>query len=331
MAGKNDMSFAQQLAKDTMDGLMKQAAKETSDQMEQGGVALDPETQRKLVERELKMAADPDFAMQELAKETANERMRQRLQGTQAPVEPKPPEPDKAKVNQEIAETAKVMLERGIPAPVVAQFLMGAGMPAVPINLGGGNSGLTIPDFIQLLGVMNANKGSDELMRTLADMREEIKALKAERTAPVQPATPRSALAELKDTVAALVELGVVQRPGTEAVRIDGEPLEVVQEKNRHEEKMAEIKTERDHKQVLGDVLQSLPERIGEGLANRYLTEEQPVAAKAPAQKGPVQQEVYTCTNTTEDGETCNTKIPVPPGASVIQCPKCGKVYGKGG
>ncbi len=321
--------FAQDLARSAIDGLLKQAGKQAVQETQQAEVAIDPETHKKLVEREIRMAADPDFELAELAKQRAAERMRRSMDRPAEAREVKPePAPDKAKLNQEIGATAKAMLDMGIPPTVVASYLTGSTTPQVPIAFqGGGNQGLTLTDVLALVDRMNSSRANSDLMDILKEMRQEINALKNAPPAPrVDPVTAQTTQLEgLNNLIGALVNLGVVQRPGTAVAAAAGEPIEVVREKNRHDEKLAELAIEKDHKEKVGNLLAELPERIGAGVAGQLLSggEKPPVAQIAPT-------ETFICPHKDEiTGKACGTVIPIPQGTTRFACPTCHAEYGK--
>jgi len=96
-----------------------------------------------------------------------------------------------------------------------------------------------------------------------------------------------------------------------------GEPLENVKEKNRHEEKMEEIKDERDYHGRITDIAGEIPEGVGYGLAKRFGEER-----KSRGGDGDGGLKHMLCT---EKG--CGTKINFTPESEAITCPKCGMVY----
>jgi len=95
-----------------------------------------------------------------------------------------------------------------------------------------------------------------------------------------------------------------------------GGSLEELKEAHRHAEKMEEIKAEVEYKQTVGKTLADIPERIGRGIASQVAGEGEESGGSSSSLT------YYTCTE-----EGCGTKIPVPPEATSIKCPKCGMVY----
>lgn len=316
-------TFAETLARDAVDGILRRAGKQGQQDAQEGEVTLDPETQKKIIEREVKMAADPDFALAEEAKLSAADRMRRsRERPAETRQEKAAPEKDKAAINKEIGATAKAMLDMGIPPSVVAQYLVGSSTPQVPIAFaGGGNQGLTLIDVLTLVDRMNDRKPNSELENIIKEMRDEIKALKnqpradGERVDPVK--TQASQLEGLTSLVESLVKLGVVQRPSTGAA-IAGKPIEVVKEENRHVEKMEELKTESNYKTSVAETLAGIPEKIGQGIAAQM------GEGKKSSSFASSELEHLLCTT-----EGCGFNIPYPPEAVQVVCPKCGATYGR--
>ena len=102
---------------------------------------------------------------------------------------------------------------------------------------------------------------------------------------------------------------------------VDGQPIEVVKEQNRHAEEMEKLKTESKFKEVLGQAVEDIPVNIGKGIAAEG-TRSKAVAMKAPAET-PQDESVssFKC-------QKCGATIFVPPDApSNIKCLKCGTVY----
>ncbi len=93
-----------------------------------------------------------------------------------------------------------------------------------------------------------------------------------------------------------------------------GEPLEVVKEKNRHDEQMETIRDEREYKESITEIASSIPERIGKGMARRH--------EKGSSSDSGDGLPYISCT---EKG--CGTKIYYTPESQKITCPKCQTVY----
>lgn len=352
--GANAGQTAARLAKDAIDGIMQRAKANMQPENTQEAPAIDPELNKKLVDREIRMAADPDFELQELAKERAAKRMRQVIDGPSEPRQEKPPNPeenifDRRKANEEIGLLAKVLLDRGLPKEVVAQFLLGSGVPAIPINIGnqpgnGSGNAITLTDVFNLMDRMNARKDNSELTETIKEMREEIKALRsgqgaAVRQSPTDPVTQIQSLTSLVDGLAAL---GIVKKIGTELPppQIEGEPLEVVKEKNRHAAELKRIELEerrlgidQDNNNKKIGLLGEIPEKIAEGIASHMISaanSSSPITGPAASAKEVPANviEYFSCPNKNEDNTVCGTRIEIHQGENKVTCPKCGTIYG---
>ena len=309
-------NFAQRLAKDAVDGLLKQAALKTAEEARMASdneVKIDPETQKKLIEREIKMAADPDFELTELAKENAAERMRRKL-GKPGETSPgtKEPAKEKAEVNVEIGRTAKAMLDMGIPAAVVAQYLIGSSTPPYPLGYGGANQGgITFTDLLTFADRMNQNKPNSELAEILKTMREEIKALRP--AAPPVPPDPISQVEQTLNLVQKFKDVGLIPEATPQA---SGDSLEVVKERNRHEERKIELTTEKDYKMGMVDAVGNLAEDIGAGAGSQVLQRKE-----MPREKTGGVLETFEC-------KDCHATIYVTPETGdKVKCAKCGMVY----
>jgi hypothetical protein len=306
-------NFAQRLAKDAVDGLLKQAAKNTAEEVASNSdVKIDPETQKKLIEREIKMAADPDFELTELAKEKAAARIRRSLEGTPAASAQKAePEKDKAAVNKEIGTTAKYLLDMGIPPAVVASYLTSSSTPAIPIALGGNQGGITIKDVFEIVDRLNANRSNPELAKILETLTAKVEALERKPAPPEPPAKKSFIFVKADGTIeeiAADRPLILEPKPAT------GEPIELVKEKNRHNEKMEEIKVDQEYKTGVVDALGNLAEDIGAGAASQVLGQKE-----GPKEKTGGVLETVQCSG-------CHATIYVTPETDKVTCAKCGVV-----
>ncbi len=103
-----------------------------------------------------------------------------------------------------------------------------------------------------------------------------------------------------------------------------GRSVEELKEANRHVEEKMRIEADSELKKTKGEVLSSLPERIGVGLAEHFFTGE---TGQKPV---PKQESLsFICTHKDDKGVACGMPIPVPPGAKQVICPKCGTPYGE--
>ncbi|GAI64765.1 unnamed protein product, partial [marine sediment metagenome] len=114
-----------------------------------------------------------------------------------------------------------------------------------------------------------------------------------------------------------LKSLGMIR--GSESSTSQGEPLEVVREKHQHEEKMEELRADREHKERLVGVADDVSERIGHGIATDIRHSRGGQGQKAGGSNLPA----FTC-------DECHKAFPISPEAEAkgeIVCPYCGMVY----
>ena len=106
-------------------------------------------------------------------------------------------------------------------------------------------------------------------------------------------------------------------------VTADGKSLDVMREEHRHNEKIEEIKDQRQYHQELTKIASDIPERIGRGIAGHIGEEE--IGRGSRGSGGGLDS--ITCTE-----EGCGTKIYITPetGSQVV-CPRCGTVYTRKG
>lgn len=91
-----------------------------------------------------------------------------------------------------------------------------------------------------------------------------------------------------------------------------GEPLEVIKEKNRHEERKIELQTEKDYKTGMVDAVGNLAEDIGAGAASQVLQRKE-----VPKEKTGGVLETFACPK-------CQATIYVTPETGRVKCASCG-------
>jgi hypothetical protein len=152
-----------------------------------------------------------------------------------------------------------------------------------------------------------------ELLKAIDDKMDRIR---TEAGRPRQDyASPADALKQQIDLLKTAREMATEMGWARQEAVATGEPIDIVREKNRHAEKMEEVKVEAAHKERIGNIIAEIPERIGKGISSQLMGEEEtPETGGLPT---------YPC--------TCGHKIVIPPGApESITCSKCGAVYSKG-
>ncbi len=227
-------------------------------------------------------------------------------------------------VRREIAANALMLSKEGLPLDAVSKYLQsslnslgGAVGTAGPIGAGdiaglitaistalkpSGSAG--DPEIKALLkqladnAIAQKDKTLTDLMQQNKAILDEIKVIKTgggddrtSRKGKVKVIKPDFSVEEFEEG-----EAIILQQPAPGA---GGEPIEVVQERNRHDEKMLEIKAESEHKKELRELASTIPERIGRGVA------------KQVRESG---MESFICTN-------CGSTIYVPPETgNIITC-----------
>ena len=228
----------------------------------------------------------------------------------------------------QIVANAILLLEKGLPANVVGQYLTGGMAGNIPVNLGnmGGQQGLNIGDIKTIMDMMKGQNSTDpQLTATLNRLNDRLENIERER----KPADekPRSWVIVNADGTVQRINSDepIVIRPPVPANT--GKSIEEIKEENRHAEVLEAQKTEREYKEKIAGVVAELPERIGAGLGGRMLEQEE---SSGPAAKtSTVQLEHWKCKAEIE-GKPCGFDILIPPGATTeITCPKCGTIYGR--
>lgn len=341
-----EQSFAQQLAQDAVDGLMKQATKQAGDQIQNPDGTIDPETQQKIIQREIKMASDPDFALQEEAKLTAADRMRRQREGGRVETKEKPEDTEKRRNDELFRQRAEAMENA---KDLYASCINAGGSPKFCADMvanltetrreASGPPATSITELVSALHMLDemrgSNKGDSEtkdLLKQLVDIRQKesdanIKALQAsieslaKKVAETgtgngyKPRKPRILKADGTPLVT-LEEDDVYFLPHG-----DEKPtVEETREKNRHDEELARIANEKEYKESIAvsvsDAAGALVTFVGEGATD--------IIGKrkdgAPAKKQDVVMQEFECGN-------CHKKFAIVPGTPRFQCPECGQPY----
>lgn len=229
---------------------------------------------------------------------------------------------EEAKLRDQISTTATMLLEKNVDPKIVGQYILGS-TPVTPITVSGGmptQQGFSFDDVKKIWDMATENKGSGELkgvLENLTTLTAEVKALKdSNRHDPLDPITFAKQQAEqTRAYYETLKSLGMIKE--SESSTYEGEPLEVVKEKHRHEEKIEEIHTDREYKQEVTKIAGDIPERIGRGIAGQFGEEGE---GKGSSGGG---LEYITCQE-----EGCGQKIYITPDTGPqVTCPKCGSIY----
>ena len=148
-------------------------------------------------------------------------------------------------------------------------------------------------------------------------LRSDLNSLRVElktATDPVESANRVKSMYESWKTI------GLIKEPETPIY--EGEPLEVVKEKHRHDEKIEELKADREYKQELTKIASELPERVGRGIGGQISEEEE-----SRGHSGDGGLESFICPE-----EGCGARIYITPETGgQVTCPKCKSIYSRTG
>jgi hypothetical protein len=229
---------------------------------------------------------------------------------------------DRELTKANITANALLLLEKGVPANVIGQYLINSQTSNIPINFGGGSGGqqqgLTMADVVQIFTLAKGEKGTaPELTAILNKLTDKVSELE-NKVAAASHQEPKKAWIIHPDGTKEEIQTGepIVIRPLAVAT---GENIELLKEQNRHAEEVEKIKGEKDYKEKVANTLASLPEKIGAGLASSIADAEQP---PAPARKTSDAIAYLKC-----ESENCGYSIPYPKTATKIVCPKCRAIY----
>jgi len=221
---------------------------------------------------------------------------------------------------KQVIDAAKGMLEYGVDPAVVGQMMLGlppvgnSGLAAMmPMSTKGGT---TVDDVVKIVNLVTDRKGGgggvdvEKLLEQMDKRFEQvIKAISSSSTDPVAYAKRQgqafAAYMEAFDSLSSM--RGGNNKPD----------ISEIKEKNRHEERMQELTTEKEHRGKLIGLAESIPKKIGEGVAERYLSGSSGVTDDDGIQK-------FKCTD-------CGKDILVPnANADSITCASCGAIFKRG-
>lgn len=223
---------------------------------------------------------------------------------------------------QRLVDHVTTLLQAGSITPKQAGEILSSGMSYPQMSLGGGAS---MEDVLALMKFVLENKPNGDLDKISAKLEklEEKLSAKSSKDGETVAFKPPSPTAQLKESLEFLSSFqDAANRMGFVIPSTAGETTEQLKEKNRHTERLEEIKAEREHKEGLRDLMESVPEKIGRGLA-RHIREGGEEAEEGENEGGGM--ESFPCSS-------CKHKVYVPPNAgNVLHCGFCGMKYQKGG
>lgn len=223
-----------------------------------------------------------------------------------------------------LTDVATGLLSRGLDPGVVGRtidYLLGissgpmVGLPGAPAPA----QGMTFTDMKEIFKMgQESNKTDPAITSMLQRLTDKIEAIE-HRPAPAPP-EKKSFIVVKADGTFDEVEAG---RPIILAPKVSaggGEPIEVVKEKNRHQEEMARLEAEKKYNDQKAELLASIPEKIGRGLAGQIADKGGGGDAVANEQK----MEIFKCQNL-----ECGKEFQIPRDALKIQCPYCKDIYNR--
>lgn len=221
---------------------------------------------------------------------------------------------------QQLMDSAKALIDSGMEPKQVGQMLLGlpfTGQPGSPVVA----QGLVLDDVLKIVNLVTEKKEMSEIRSIIATLDKKIDDLAkrgnrhGENT---NPPAPQDVIRQYTDAIVALNAAMDELRPKSPPLSEKGEPLEVVRERNRHDEKMEEIRDERAYKKALVEIAGDIPERVGMGIAGQ-------IGEGNDRGHADGNLEILQC-------EECHEKIYITPDTgNQVTCPKCQSVYTRHG
>jgi len=224
-----------------------------------------------------------------------------------------------------LTDVAQGLLERGLDPSVVGRtidYLLGnAQSPMVGFPGGAAPAqGMTFTDMKEIFKMGQENNRTDPAITSILDkLTQKLETIEGKVLH--SPPAPIDPLTQIEQTVATYKRLKEVGMVGGSESKGEGESIEVVKEKHRHEEKMEEITNERKFKEKLGDIAEEIPVNLGKGWAAENASRQRSggKASSPSTEKDSVSS--FPC-------KKCGATIFVPPDIpEQIKCSKCGQVY----
>jgi len=225
---------------------------------------------------------------------------------------------EEAAAKKQLCDSAISLINSGMDPRQVGQFLLGlpsVGGSATPIV----SQGMGLEDILKIINLVTEKKESSELRTLIASLDKKIEDLSKNPPNRVEPTDP---VAAAEHQVATLVQLGEALdklKPLPATVATAGEPIDVVKERNRHEETMEGIRGDARYKDRLSDIAGDTFERIGAGLGRQIVEGETEQGGDGKT------LEFIMCT-----GEGCGKKIRITPDTGdMVTCGNCGAIYNR--
>lgn len=234
-----------------------------------------------------------------------------------------------AKQMERQREQALALITAGVDPKQIGAMLMG-GFASPQMGYPPVQQGMDIKDIIAIINLMDKRGEGSKVDATIERLERKIEKLMDEKEKdknkdkpePVDPLAPVNALVEWRK---ALMDLGVVVDPrSVRTAPATGESIEVIKEKNRHDEKMEEVKATREYHDGLVQLGASIPDRIGRGAAQE-IRESMKSSSSAKREQG--NNNGKGKLETMKCGDCGNMMIITPETKLTITCSKCGSIW----
>ena len=230
-----------------------------------------------------------------------------------------------------VMNSARALLEAGMDAADVGRMLMNM-PPAMGNNqpLVQPAQGMGVKEIVTLVDMITGKRDEVDIKALLVNMNKRLEAIESgkiktrrrdddddgndDRPRRVDPVTyAKQQITATTDLINGLADLGLIQKPGAG----NAESIEMLKEKNRHDEQILAVKSHADYEAKLGETIATIPEQVGKGIGKLFLEGDD---GEEPVQNSnkPMMQHVKC---------ECGQDITIPPNITKFTCPKCGAKY----
>lgn len=221
---------------------------------------------------------------------------------------------------EKLMSSARSLIDSGMEPSQVGQMLLGLTPTNQPSVV---TQGMSFKDVTEIINLVTEKKEVSELRSLIASLDKKIdefarggggKTSKEPEARYTDPVTYARQMADAnKAYYEALKDIGMIRESGT--VTATGEPLEIVKERNRHDERLEELRAEREYKKEMTEIASGIPESVGRGIGGQIRGE--PGGNSGSSGLGHI-----ICSD-------CGTRILTPPETTEVKCPKCNAIYSR--
>ncbi|MDD5700421.1 MAG: hypothetical protein PHU23_00100 [Dehalococcoidales bacterium] len=233
-------------------------------------------------------------------------------------------------VEQSLVDVANGLLEKGMEPNTVGRmvdYMLGnrqpgfIGMPGTPPAA----QAITLNDVLTLVDRLSNRQPDPQITAILGKLSDEVKELKSQVANGSQPTG--SVMVQQADGSFVEVAKGdrtIVIPRSSPPTTANSANLSLEEKKldYQHQEKMEELKSQKERSEAIANTLAAIPEKIGEGLAAMALAKDGSSVAGKSASRTVPQPQIFIC-----QAEGCGKEITVPPGVRKFKCPHCGQEY----